>query len=181
MQQRLTPPRRNRTGLIAICLAAIAIGMFVVVSVWPLLSNHPLGTPGPNNSERTAVAGSGRSDQAAGASRVGQAEPNRPEDAGGQKARDIEHSASALSLTDEQRTKLRSIVAGTDAPKTAPGTFTVAIGAAVPGQANLRDLPHDASDILNGFAGDMFTIVRDQLVVVDSKSRRIVAIVPNVA
>ena len=181
MEQRTTPPRSNRTVLIPIFLAAIAVGIFVVVSVWPILFNHPLGTPGQNNSERATVAGSERSDQTAGESKVGQAEPNRPEDPGGQKARDIEHSASALSLTDDQRAKLRAVVAGTDAPRTNPGTFTVAIGAAVPGQANLRNLPQEASDILNGFAGDMFTLVRDQLIVVDTKSRRVVAIVPNVA
>ena len=57
----------------------------------------------------------------------------------------------------------------------------MAIGAAVPAQANLRVLPGDIAETLNGFQEDMFTIVGDQLVIVDTKSRRIVAVIPDIA
>src|SRR5262245_63431049 len=59
--------------------------------------------------------------------------------------------------------------------------FSIAIGAAVPRQVQLRSLPAELASILQGYSGDEYALVRDQLVVVDSKSRRIVAIIPNIA
>ena len=59
--------------------------------------------------------------------------------------------------------------------------FSIAVGAAVPRQAELHKLPSALTDILQGYTGDQYIRVRDQLVIVDGKARRIVAIIPNMA
>jgi hypothetical protein len=58
--------------------------------------------------------------------------------------------------------------------------FSVVIGAAVPRQAQLKDLPATLADMLNGYNGDQYILIRDQMIIVDHQSRRIVAVIPGV-
>jgi hypothetical protein len=51
----------------------------------------------------------------------------------------------------------------------------------VPAQAELHQLPGTVSSIMNGYQGDNYILVRDQLVIVDRESRRVVAIIPGIA
>jgi hypothetical protein len=95
-------------------------------------------------------------------------------------ARDIQQTNQPLSLTVEQNDKLRGLFAGRDVPRADPGNFAVAIGVAVPKQVPLKPLPSGASDLLQGCQGDMYTMVGDQLVIVDAQAGRVVAIVPNI-
>jgi hypothetical protein len=96
----------------------------------------------------------------------------------GERAREITGSAEPLKLTDEQRRRIG------DALRNAPTLDTVdmslTVGAAVPRQIELRDLPTEVADVLHGYNGDKYLLVRDQLVVVDTQARRIVALVPGV-
>ena len=42
--------------------------------------------------------------------------------------------------------------------------FSLTIGAAVPRQAQLSDLPSDLTDTLHGYNGDQYVIIKDQFV-----------------
>jgi hypothetical protein len=84
-------------------------------------------------------------------------------------------------LNNEQREKLRSILAQQKVPRLDRANFELEIGASVPRQAPLADLPAEATHVLNGYWGDQYVIVGDTLVVVDQHSMRVVAMVPAVA
>ena len=45
----------------------------------------------------------------------------------------------------------------------------------------MHDLPNEIADALGGYNGDQYLLVRNQLVIVDRASRRIVALIPGVA
>jgi hypothetical protein len=123
-----------------------------------------------------------RSNQNAGQSGAGKIDPSGPtgdqNNAG--RAADIQSSATGgPSLSPEQRAKIGSYVTQHGLHRVDSVNFTISVGAAVPRQAELRDLPKDLAAILQGYSGDKYVLVRDQLVIVDAKARRIVAIIPN--
>jgi hypothetical protein len=84
-----------------------------------------------------------------------------------------------LRLTDEQRRRVRGQIAGRPEARVQTADFTISVGASVPPQVELQDLPMELADTLGGYHGSQYLIVRDQVVIID-ESRRIVAIIPNV-
>ena len=78
--------------------------------------------------------------------------------------------------------QLRDIIASQrDAPQLPEANFEMMIGAAVPQQVALREIPPEITEVLHGYSGDLYVLVQDKLVIVDQHSRRVVAIVPAVA
>ena len=120
------------------------------------------------------------SNQGGGESTVGKTQPARPEDDTGAKARDIQKTQQPLSLTDQQREQIRAYFAKRQGHAVDNVSFTLSIGAAVPRQVELHDLPAELADIMQGYRGGQYIRVRDQLVIVDQPSRRVVAIVPGI-
>jgi hypothetical protein len=51
--------------------------------------------------------------------------------------------------------------------------FEPQIGAAVPRQTELHDLPPEVAEAMNGYWDDQYVLVRDTMVIVDRNSRRI--------
>jgi Protein of unknown function (DUF1236) len=120
-----------------------------------------------------------RSKQIAGQSTVGRNEPGvgQTEDA---RAPNITKTEMPVRISDEQRALIRDYLAKHNEAKVDQVDFSLVIGGAVPRQAQLRDLPSSLADLLNGYKGDQFLLVRDQMVIVDFQSRRIVALIPGV-
>jgi len=56
--------------------------------------------------------------------------------------------------------------------------FTMTVGAAVPKQAALHDIPSALGKQLHSFNGDQYMIIGSQFIIVEKSTRRIVAIVP---
>jgi hypothetical protein len=50
----------------------------------------------------------------------------------------------------------------------------------VPHQVALKDIPPEITQVMNGYQGDQYLLVQDEMVIVDQHSRRVVAIVPAV-
>jgi hypothetical protein len=136
---------------------------------------------GADPTRKNTGIGTGQATQREGESAVGKEDPAGLEDPTGGRARAIKQSAKSLSLNNEQREKLRSILAQQNAPRLDRANFELEIGASVPRQAPLADLPAEATQVMNGYWGDQYVIVGDTLVVVDQHSRRVVALVPAVA
>jgi hypothetical protein len=118
-----------------------------------------------------------RSNQGSGESAAGKNDSSTGK-AEGERARDIMQTQRPIALSQEQRTKIQEFVAGRAAEKTDNVDFSLTIGAAVPRQARLSDLPRDLTDTLQGYTGDQYVIVKDQFVIVDKQVRRVIAIVP---
>lgn len=97
----------------------------------------------------------------------------------GEAQRAPEGTAGQLRLSDEQRRRVRAQLAGRGDARVQSADFTISVGASVPRQVQLPDLPMELADTLGGYHGSKYLIVRDQVVIVD-ESRRIVAIIPHV-
>lgn len=95
-------------------------------------------------------------------------------------AAQIEQSAGPLKLGAAQRQKIKSYFSGRGSERQQNADFSLSIGSAVPRTTELRKLPAEIVSAMGGFQGDDYVLVGDQLVVVDSNARRIVAIVPGV-
>jgi hypothetical protein len=170
--------RGTRTAMIWGAVAAAVL--LVAVSLWPLLPGPETGTPPGQGAATSPSRTTGQfSNQTAGQSETGKSAARAPEDNTGARARDIQHSSGGLSLGDEQKAQLKTAL-GSSAKRTDTVDFTISIGAAVPRQVELGDMPAPASQALGGYEGSQYLLVRDQLVIVDRSARRVVAIVPGV-
>lgn len=149
--------------------AALALGVTAAAGL-DRKQAAPSDAAGTRTNERASESAAGKA--APGGPGQDQNDPGR--------AAHIQQSASgALSLSSEQREKIAAYVSRNKLHRADNVNFSIAVGAAVPRQAELRDLPKPLADILQGYSGDKYILVRDQLVIVDSKARRIVAIIPN--
>lgn len=98
-----------------------------------------------------------------------------------QRAAEIEHTEHPTSVSGPQREKIRQALARIKPDRRDQVDFSLVIGSAVPRDVKLDDLPTDIADSLNGYNGDQYLVVRDQLVIIDHQSRRVVALIPGVA
>jgi hypothetical protein len=161
--------RMRPLWFVTIGMAAVALGIFYIMRHDP---------------RRVAEASSStgiRSKQVGGESTVGRNEPagHQSEDS---RAPSITKSETPVArISDDQRAMIRDYLAQHTEANVDKVDFSLVIGAAVPRQARLSELPVALSDLLNGFKGDQYVLVRDQLVIVDFQSRRIVAIFPGLA
>jgi hypothetical protein len=69
--------------------------------------------------------------------------------------------------------KIRGVIARREAPRKDGAEFELQIGAAVPRQTELHDLPPEVAEAMNGYWDDKYVLVRDTMVIVDRNSRRI--------
>ena len=153
----------------AIGLAGVASGIVYVVQ-----HDARLGTEAQDQSP-TGV----RSNQVAGESTIGRTEPGAAQ-RDEARAPDIAKSEAPVRISDDQRAKIRGYLAEHAEGKSDQVDFSVVIGAAVPRQAQLKDLPATLADLLNGYNGDQYILLHDQMIIVDHQSRRIVAVIPGV-
>lgn len=86
-----------------------------------------------------------------------------------------------VSLTPDQRNRLKAYFArrGPPSGNADRPAFTVAVGAAVPKQIELRPLSHALATILPTYRHDQYVLFDGRLVIATA-GRRIVAIIPNV-
>jgi hypothetical protein len=158
--------------------------LLVGLSVWPLLTRNPVGTPpgGVNPDKSSSTIGSGvLPDQRTGESRVGKNGPAGQADSSGGRARAIKQSSGTLELSPLQHQQVHDVISHQANPtRTAQADFDLMIGVSVPRQAELQDLPPEITKVMNGYWGDQYLLVQDKMVIVDQHSRRVVAIVPNV-
>jgi len=178
------PPRMERGPYRRLFLGAASIGLllFLAVISWPFVTSNFLGKPegGANPATADTTVGRGRPAQDAAQSTVGKSDPAGLEDASGGRARAIKESSQPLNLNDQQRAEIRDALKSADAPKLDQANFEMMIGVSVPKQTPLKDIPPKITEVMNGYAGDQYTLVQDKLVIVDHNSGRIAAIVPNV-
>jgi hypothetical protein len=129
----------------------------------------------------TTGVGTGRPAQTDAESTLAKSDPAGIEDSSGGRARKMQQTSRDLQISDQQREKLRSVTAAASGPKLDTAGFELMIGASIPEKITLADLPPEASEIMNGFWGDQYVLVQDKMIVVDPHTRRVAAIVSNVA
>ena len=69
-----------------------------------------------------------------------------------------------FKLSDKRREQISFLIAGLPVPpRVTDQPFTVSVGAAVPHQVPLKQLPTELATLLNGFQSDDYVLVGDQL------------------
>jgi hypothetical protein len=167
----------------SVLAAALFVGMLAWFAVPHLFGpTDYLGRPatGADNKTASTTVGTGVPTQREAESAVAKNDPAGNEDPTGGRARNIKQSSQPVSLTQEQRDKLRTIFSSKTEAKTDRPNFELMIGTSVPGQARLADLPPEATQVLNGYWGDQYLIAGKDLIVVDQHSRRVAAIISGV-
>lgn len=176
-------PRNGQTPGKAFRGLALSMSVLVIVVIVMSVFTWLWSTRLDKSNQQAST--SDRSQQLQGTSSAGRqssppptadANNTKPETVG--RAQDLTHSSSGqLSLTTEQQQAVRDFTQQNKSRVVAP-KFTVAVGAAVPKQIELGDLPVDLTDKLAAYSGDQFVLVPSSVVVVERDTRRIVAIIP---
>lgn len=83
-----------------------------------------------------------------------------------------------VNLTPDQIGALKNYINQHGDERAQSANFTITVGAAVPGSAQLRDIPAQLAKSLPNFKSDQYIVVGDQFIIVEKQTRRIVAIVP---
>ncbi|NEW87472.1 DUF1236 domain-containing protein [Rhodopseudomonas sp. WA056] len=160
--------------------AVVAAVLFLAVLGWSFLDN-PLGRApgsagGGDSSDLTTLPS--KQAQRSGESTVGKTDPGGQPGVAGERERAIKSSAQPLSLSDDQRSQVAAVIANSELARTDAARFELMIGALVPEQIAVSDLPPEVPEIMNGYWGAQCLVVADRLVIVDRNTRRIVALVP---
>ena len=173
--ERSRSEERRGPRYLVVGVAVFALVLIAASVAWPWL-------PSLETNERMSTTG--RSQQIQGTSSAGKQNPppkasdaTNPETVG--HAEDIAHIASQdLKLSSDQRKAVSDFVEQNKGRSIKPN-FTMSVGAAVPKQIELMDLPTSVADKLTGYNGDQCFVTPNQLVIVERDTRRIVAIMPT--
>jgi hypothetical protein len=86
-----------------------------------------------------------------------------------------------VDTSEQAQTQVHAYVAEHKNERIDHVDFGIAVGAAVPRQITLHELPAERTSALGKYQGDQYLLVSNQLVIVEPQARRIVAIMPNVS
>ncbi|MGH6664917.1 MAG: DUF1236 domain-containing protein [Pseudolabrys sp.] len=93
---------------------------------------------------------------------------------------DIRRTATGkLQFTPQQVAQIRDAVGRAKLKREDHVAFTIAVGATVPKQADARDLPRNVAKAVPSSTPMRYVLARDQLVLIDKRTQRIVAIIPG--
>jgi len=79
-----------------------------------------------------------------------------------------------------QRQQIRQYFASQPGQRMQSANFSLAVGAVVPQDVPLQNLPPEILSTLGGYQGSDYVLVGNQLVIVDPTARRVVALVPQI-
>src|SRR6266567_4123898 len=87
-------------------------------------------------------------------------------------------TSTSVQLSQEQRTKVHSIVVKESSARVDSADFSVSVGTVVPRHIRLVTLPTEVVEIVPQFRGFKFIIVRDEILIIDPNTFKIVAVIP---
>ena len=165
-------PRRRQHVMLGGLAVALVSGLAVVV--WMLMA----GDTGQSTTDETGV----RFQQEQGESIAGKHEPassSGPNDPARACNKLLRQQLTGVQLDPVQRGAINTYFSRRPELRRDSVDFSIAIGAAVPRQAQLQRIPTELSGVIPEYADDSYILVGDQMVVVEFPLRRIVAIVPT--
>ena len=88
-------------------------------------------------------------------------------------------SSGSVQLSQEQRTKVHSIVVKESSARVENVSFSVSVGTVIPQDIHVkvRPLPVEVVEIVPQYRGFRFIIVRDEIIIIDPNTFKIVAII----
>jgi hypothetical protein len=84
-----------------------------------------------------------------------------------------------VNINDQQRTRLSQSVARVNVQPLNNVNFSVSVGATIPRDVRLHPLPADVVEVVPQYRGYNFVMVRDEIVIVDPATYKIVTVLPR--
>jgi hypothetical protein len=95
---------------------------------------------------------------------------------GAQEGRNEGRSGGNVTLTTEQRTRIRETVLVGSAPRVNNVNFALSVGTPVPSSVRVVEVPPTLIEIHPDWRGHMYFVVGDQIIIVD-RNHHIIAVV----
>jgi len=90
-----------------------------------------------------------------------------------------ETTSTSSSLTQDKQTKIKDVISKEKVESVNNVNVSVSVGTALPRSVRVHDVPREVVDIYPEFRGDRFTVVRDEIVIVEPRTSKIVAVIPR--
>src|SRR6266699_3523013 len=87
-------------------------------------------------------------------------------------------SSGSVQLSQEQRTKVHDVVVKESSARVDKVDFSISVGTVIPRHIRLVVLPPEVVEIVPQYRSYRFIIVRDEILIIDPETFRIVAIIP---
>jgi len=151
--------------------------------------NNPKQTNGAQNAPARTTGQANRPNQATQPNQANQPnnQPNQANQQNNERGQTNERAqqnaaggetSGRVTLNQDQRTKIeQSVLSGRDVPRVDRVNFSINVGAVVPREVRVVELPETLVEINPRWRGFEYFVVRDEIYIVDH-SRRIVALVP---
>ena len=143
-------------------------------------SNQAQTTPSSNSRAQTANPSSTNNNQAQ-QSRSGASSTNTAEQPSHDRSAERSSSTNvnaSVNINDQQRTRISQSVSHLNVQPLSHVNFSLSVGTAVPHDVRLQPLPSEVVEIVPQYRGYDFVLVKDEIVIVEPSSYKIVAVLP---
>lgn len=103
-------------------------------------------------------------------------QPNRAQDAA--KGSSPGNVNASVNINDQQRTRISQSVSHLNVQPLTSVNFSVSVGTVVPRDVRLQPLPAEVVEVAPQYRGYDFVVVKDEIVIVEPSSYKIVAVLP---
>jgi hypothetical protein len=87
--------------------------------------------------------------------------------------------AGSVQLSEQQRSKIKTIVTGEHAPRFSGNVnFDVRVGTKIPRSVHIATLPDDIVQVVPEYRGYDYVLVRDEILIIDPSTLEILAVIP---
>jgi hypothetical protein len=86
---------------------------------------------------------------------------------------------ASVNINDQQRTRVAQSISRLNVQAVTNVNFSLTVGTAVPRDVRLQTLPADVVEVVPQFRGHSFFAVRDEIVIVEPSTSKIVAVLPR--
>jgi uncharacterized protein DUF1236 len=86
---------------------------------------------------------------------------------------------TSASVTQEQQTKFNQVIEKQKVQSVTNVNFSVSVGTSVPRNVHVHEVPRDIVTIYPEYRGKQFTVVRDEIVIIEPSTRKIVTVIPR--
>lgn len=136
-------------------------------------TNPPSGNPSSNNANQAQQAPS-----ATGTNQAQSPNASGTNQAQGERAGTNTASRTDVNLNRQQETKISASISHLNVRPLTNVNFSLNVGTVVPRDVQLSTLPPDVVEIVPQYRGYSFALVKDQIVVVDPATYKIVTVLP---
>jgi hypothetical protein len=88
------------------------------------------------------------------------------------------NESASVNVNDQQRTRISASISHLNVQPLANVNFSLSVGTAVPRDVRLQPLPTEVVEIVPQYRGYDFVLVKDEIVIVEPSSSKIVAVMP---